>query len=406
MKGTVYPRPSVKDPKTGAKRPVKGSTWTYAFSVPTAEGRRQITKGGHRTKADAEAALSEALTEYGQGGPAAKAEPSKMALTTYLRTEWLPTLHGLKATTRNGYRDLVEAYLVPGALGDLRLCDITPGQVASFYNDLRTNGRRRPKKDGSRTLSESTVHHVHVCLSAAMGHAVESGLLRVSPVTQLPKRGRPKATSSAKPEMTVWTAEEARTFLESAADDRLVGMYDLALNTGLRRGELVGLRWADVDLERSVLSVRRATATVGYATVDDTPKSHKARTIDLDEGTVTALKAHRKRQLEERLAWAEAWHDTGLVFTREDGSALHPQTALWHLRKLSKAAGVPEIRLHDLRHTHATLGLAAGVPAKVMQERLGHSSVQITIDLYSHVVPGMQADAAAKIGSLLRGSGS
>ena len=102
------------------------------------------------------------------------------------------------------------------------------------------------------------------------------------------------------------------------------------------------------------------------------------------------------------MAWGEAWTDTGLVFTREDGTALHPQTALWHLRKMSKAAGVPEIRLHDLRHTHATLGLAAGVPPKVMQERLGHSSVQITLDLYSHVVPGMQADAAARIGALLR----
>jgi integrase len=150
--------------------------------------------------------------------------------------------------------------------------------------------------------------------------------------------------------------------------------------------------------------VRRSTATVGYEAIEGTPKSGRARTIDLDPDTVAALKAHRRRQLEDRMAWGEAWTDTGLVFTREDGTALHPQTALWHLRKLSRAAGVPEVRLHDLRHTHATLGLAAGVPPKVMQERLGHSSVQITLDLYSHVVPGMQADAAARIGALLRGA--
>lgn len=399
MKGTVYPRPSAKD-ENGVKRPVKGSTWTYAFSVTTATGRRQITKGGFRTKRDAEDALTIELAEHGQGG-AVKVEPSKMALTTYLRDEWLPTLHGLKPTTRQGYSDLAEAYVIP-ELGDERLCDLSPGQVAKFYDHLRTSGRRRPTKDGSTALAESTVHHVHVALSAALGHAVEAGFLRVSPITQLPRKARPKASGKDTPEMRVWTAEQARAFLASAAKDRLVGLYDLALNTGLRRGELVGLRWEDVDLERSTLAVRRSTSTVGYEAVDGTPKSNRARTIDLDDGTVAALKAHRKRQLEERMAWGEAWTDTGLVFTREDGTALHPQTLLWHLRKLSKVAGVPAIRLHDLRHTHATLGLAAGVPPKVMQERLGHSSVQITLDLYSHVVPGMQADAAAKIGALLR----
>lgn len=407
MKGTVYPRPSVKD-GTGAKRPVKGSTWTYAFSVTTGAGRRQITKGGFRTKRDAEAALAEALTEHGQGGPA-KVEPSKMALATYLRSEWLPTLHGLKPKTRSSYAELVDAYVVPTLVdgvpfGDQRLCDLTPGMVSKLYDELRTNGRRRPKKDGSRALAESTVHHVHVVVSSALGHAVEVGLLRTSPIVALPKKHRPKQPAKSRPEMHVWTAEQARTFLAKASTDRLVGMYDLALNTGLRRGELVALRWADVDLERSVLAVRHSTVTVGYEAVDGTPKSDRARTIDIDEGTVAALKAHRRRQLEERMAWGEAWTDTGLVFTREDGTALHPQTALWHLRRLSRTAGVPEIRLHDLRHTHATLGLAAGVPPKVMQERLGHASVQITIDLYSHVVPGMQADAAAKIGALLRSS--
>ncbi len=405
MKGTVYPRPSVKD-ETGAKRPVKGSTWTYAFSVTTGTGRRQVTKGGFRTKRDAEGALAEALAEHGQGGPA-KVEPSKMSLTAYLRNEWLPTLHGLKPKTRSSYTELVDAYLVPLEVdgvpfGDQRLCDITPGLIGKFYDALRTRGRRRAKADGSRALAESTVHHVHVVLSSALGHAVEAGFLRVSPVVQLPKKGRPKQPGKSRPEMQVWTAEEARTFLAKSAGDRLVGMYDLALNTGLRRGELVALRWVDVDLEHASLAVRRSTTTVGYVPTDGTPKSDRARTVDIDEGTVAALKAHRKRQLEERMAWGEAWTDTGLVFTREDGTALHPQTALWHLRKMSKAAGVPEIRLHDLRHTHATLGLAAGVPPKVMQERLGHSSVQITLDLYSHVVPGMQADAAARIGALLR----
>lgn len=148
--------------------------------------------------------------------------------------------------------------------------------------------------------------------------------------------------------------------------------------------------------------VRQNRVSVDHAVHTGTPKSSKARTVDLDPATVAMLRSWRRRQLQERLAWSEAWADSGHVFTREDGTALHPTTIGWHLRRLIKVAGVPSIRLHDLRHTHATLGLAAGVPAKVMQERLGHASVQITLDLYSHVIPGMGADAAAKIGGLLR----
>lgn len=407
MKGTIYPRPFEKDPKTGARRPIKGkSTWTYQFWIPKADGgRRYITKGGFATKTAAQTALNEAMVDYGRS-PTAVVEPSKLAIETYLLEEWLPTLHGLKSTTRQGYRDLVTAYVVPH-LGDVRLCDLTPGQVAKFYDKLRTSGRRRPRKDvdgnESFALSESTVHHVHVALSAALGHAVEAGLLRTSPVATLPRKARPKVDASKRPEMKVWTVEECQTFLATAKGDRLGVAYELALATGLRRGELAGLRWADVDLAGAIVSVRRNTVTIGYDTEDGTPKGGRARTVDIDADTVTALKAHRKAQLEERMAWGEAWQDHGLVFTREDGAPVHPQTLLHHLRRLSRAAGVPEVRLHDLRHTHATLGLAAGVAPKVMQERLGHSSIQITLDLYSHVVPGMQADAAAKIGGLLRG---
>ena len=399
MKGTIWPRPYEKDPKTGARKPVKGSTWTWQFAVPKAGGgRRQLSKGGYRTKREAEAALAEALADYGQAPGADRAEPSKMALSAYLRDEWLPTLHGLKPSTRKGYEDLVNAYVIPH-LGDVRLCDLTAGQVAKLYERLRTSGRVRDRSG----LSESSVHHVHVALSAALGHAVEAKLLRLSPITQLARKARPRATSEAKPEMHVWSAEEARRFLATAREDRLGALFDLALNTGLRRGELVALRWADVDLDAGRLAVRRNRVTVGYGVEDGTPKGKRARVVDLDAGTVAALRSHRAAQAAERLAWGPAWTDAGLVFTREDGSPLHPQTATWHLRRLARKAGVPAIRLHDLRHTHATLGLAAGVPAKVMQERLGHASVQITLDLYSHVVPGMQADAAARIGALLHG---
>lgn len=380
----------------------RGKTWTYQFAVPKGDGgRRFVTKGGFDTKKAAEAALAVAVAEHGHG-PAVKVEPSKMALSNYLRDEWLPVLHGLKPSTVKGYRDLVEAYIIPH-LGDARLCDLTAGRIASVYDVLRERGaKRQPATGAPRGLSESSVHHVHVVLCAALGHAVEVGLLRVSPMTALPRKARPKSSSEHDPEMRVWTAEQARVFLAASAGDRWAPMFELDLATGLRRGELVGVRWADVDLEHARLAVRRNRTTVGYAVVETTPKGKRARVVDLDADTVAALKAWRKRQLEERLAWGEAWSDTGLVFSRQDGTAVHPQTAAWHLKRLAKKAGVPGIRLHDLRHTHATLGLAAGVPVKVMSERLGHASVQITLDLYTHVIPGMGADAAAKIGALLR----
>jgi integrase len=419
MKGTVFFRESKSVTNGGRKK--KAGSWTYAFSVTKADGkRRQITKGGFRTKAACEAALAVALADHGASPNTTAVEPSKMSVERYLLDEWLPTLTStLKPSSVEHYRAIVAAYVIPH-IGDSRLCDVTPNQLVKLYTALRTKGRRKPTKTGITGLSERTVRHAHVALSAAFGHAVEMKMLRHSPVAELPRKSRPKQAKHLQPEIHAWTAEEAQMFLEVAAGDRLGAMYDLDLNTGLRRGELVGLRWVDVDLERGRLSIRKNRVTIDYQVEEGTPKGGQARTIDLDGPTIAVLRAHRKRQLEERMAWGEAWTDTELVFTREDGTGLHPQTAMWHFRRLTRATNaaqakqhteanlsgpaptIPTIRLHDLRHTHATLGLAAGVPPKVMQERLGHSSIQITMDLYSHVIPGMQADAASKIGGLLR----
>lgn len=408
MKGSIWPRPSERDPKTGRRKPVRGSTWTYQFGIPKPEGgRRFITRGGFRTRGDAQAALAEAISEH-VNSPGGVIEPSKMRLGDYLTDEWFPTLGGLKATTRKNYEGLANTYLIPH-IGGERLANLTPGRIAKLYDHLRTDGRQRPRivtVDGKqvedRSLAESTVHHIHVVLSAALRHAVEAGLLRISPVAQLPRKARPKVTSDQKTEMVVWTAEQANRFLAASSEHRLIGLFSLALDTGMRRGELCGLRWSDIDFKAGLISVARNRVTVGYQVDDTTPKSHKARVIDIDEHTVADLKAHRRRQNKERLAWGELWQDHGLVFTREDGTPVHPQSLVRILKRLARQCEVPEITVHDLRHTHATLGLAAGVPAKVMQERLGHSSVEITLDLYSHTVPGMQAAAARMISNLIR----
>ncbi|MCA1676409.1 MAG: site-specific integrase, partial [Actinobacteria bacterium] len=183
-----------------------------------------------------------------------------------------------------------------------------------------------------------------------------------------------------------WTPAQLGAFLDAATDDRLYALFHLIAHRGLRRGEACGVGWTDVDLDAGRLTVRRQLVQLGWDVYEDDPKSHAGeRTIALDAGTVAALRAHRRRQLEERMAWGSAWVDSGKVFTREDGSGLHPATVTERFQEISVAAALPPIRLHDLRHGAASLMLAAGVPAKVVQETLGHSTVGLTLDTYTSV---------------------
>jgi integrase len=316
-----------------------------------------------------------------------------MTLTTFARNEWLPALHNFKPSTRANYEALLEAYIVPH-IGDERLCDLTPGRVGWLYGVLRTSGRKRDGKG----VSQSTILHTHVVLSKVLTYAVDLGALASNPALRLPKDGRPKAAQRDPAKLKVWTRDEASRFLKATAVHRLAALWRLAIDTGMRRGELAGLRWDDVDLDAGSVTVRRNRVVVGWAISEGTPKTRAAgRTIDLDPRTTKALKAHRKAQLVERLAWGPAYAEGTQVFTREDGEPLHPGTMVWQLERACKAAKVPWIGVHGLRHTSATLGLASGVPLKVMSERLGHARTTITADLYQHVQPGMQADAATKI---------
>jgi integrase len=171
--------------------------------------------------------------------------------------------------------------------------------------------------------------------------------------------------------------------------------------TGMRRGEILGLRWADIDFETARLSVRQALVAVAYGVIESTPKSHNARVIDLDPETVDLLREHRRRQAEERLEWGTDYQDRDLVTCHENGTPIHPHSFSQTFERLIKRAGIRVIRLHDLRHTHATLALKAGVPVKVVSERLGHETPAFTLKQYAHVIPGMQAAAAAVVADLV-----
>jgi integrase len=203
-------------------------------------------------------------------------------------------------------------------------------------------------------------------------------------------------------ERGAWTADVLRRFLDHVRDDRLFSAWRLAASTGLRRGELLGLRWQDVDLDAGRVSVRQTLTTVGNKAAFGEPKTARCkRNLALDGVTIGVLRSWRTRQAEERLGFGPAWQDTGLVFSREDGSLIHPDTFSFWFERQVRAAGVSRIRFHDLRHTHATLALQAGVPAKVVSERLGHATVAFTLDVYSHVIPALQEDAAERIAALV-----
>jgi integrase len=319
-------------------------------------------------------------------------EPSKLSLSRYLEDEWLPSIEAsVRPTTLRNYQELYDAYVKP-SIGRSLLVNLTPARLNTYYAELLKTGRRN--RDGG--LSPKTVRNVHSLLHKSLGDAVRWGHLARNPASLA---APPKA---ARPEMKVWSPAQLRSFVEFTRDDRLATAWLLLVTTGMRRGEVLGLTWQDVDLTNARLSVVRSLSIVNYHDVRLIPPktAQGRRSIALDPATVAALQAHRVRQLEERLKWG-AWNGSDLVFAREDGTPIHPQRMSGWFEQLSRDAGLPRIRLHDLRHSYATAALAAGVPAKVVSERLGHASVLITLDTYSHILPSMQEDAASTVAKLI-----
>lgn len=369
--------------------------WTYQFAVTRNGKRGFVTKGGFRLKGDAQDALATEMVAHGRQE---RVEPSKRTFGDYLTNEWLPLQQaGKKPSTYSGYKYFVEKRIKP-ELGDTKLTELTSGEIARLYAKLRAGGRKDGKEGG---LSERSLKQLHAVLHSSLAHAVECGMIHRNAAAALPRDVKPKPR---RVEMRTWTATELQTFRRSVGNDRLRACFTLAATTGMRRSELLGLRWEDLDLEHAQIAVRRGLVAAGYEVHEGEPKSGRARTIAIDADTVAMLKRHRTRQLEERLEWGEAWTDTALVFTREDGTSIHPHTLSQTFDRRVARTKAPRIRFHDLRHTHATLLLQAGVHPKVVQERLGHSSIAITLDIYSHVAPGMQEDAAARLGAIVFGS--
>ena len=365
--------------------------------------RRQVTRGGFTTQREAVSALAKARVGR-DGGEDPTRKDTKKRVGEYLR-EWVTGMKGsLKPTTFASYELLSHKYLIP-RLGTVPLRRLTTATINTAYGEIQATGRL---KDATSPLSARSVRHVHAVLRLALKDAVAAGLISHNPAigAKLPRdRGEVR-------EMQVWSAEQLAAFLKSTRGDRLHELWYTAALTGLRRGELLGLRWSDLtwpdeDGESGRLRIRRGFVSVdGKATLSSPKTEAGARDVAIDPGTVLALRRQAARQLDDQDKWGDAWQDTGYVFTIENGQPLHPERATKLFREAIKQAKLPRIRLHDLRHTHATLGLEAGIPVKIISQRLGHSSTRITQDVYQHVLKEQQEAAAGQIADLVKLAGT
>lgn len=347
-------------------------------------GKRKSFYG--RTRAEVADKLHAALREQAQGLPIAQ---EKQTVEQFL-VHWLDTLPELAPSTLARYRGLVTHDLIP-AIGRIALGKLTAQRVQSLYAAKREQG-----------LSETTVRHLHMFLHRALGSAVRLGLVarNVTELVDVPRLHRS--------EMHTLSPDEAKQLVDTAHahGDRLEALYVLALTTGMRQGELLGLRWRDVDVEANAVRVVTSLQWRGNQYVLREPKTRGSRRqVALPAAAVTALRAHRVRQNSERLKAGRAWHDLDLVFPNQVGNPLRRNNLL-HLSfgPLLRRAGLTHLRFHDLRHTAATLLLRSGVHPKVVSEMLGHASVSITLDTYSHVLPDMQRDATAAMDRLFGSS--
>ena len=289
---------------------------------------------------------------------------------------------------------MLRLWVIP-RVGRIKLAELTALHLRRLQADLLKNG-----KVDYTGLSHQSVANCRRALKKALSDAVKWGLLSNNPMTFV---DAPRVIAVSRP---TWDAMQAKVFLDAVAANELVAAWVVFLTTGMRRGEVAGLRWDAIDLDKASLAVRinRVSAGKGNRVAEHPPKTKRGqRSIALDTGTIDALRAHRRRQLEDRLRVGLAWTETGFVFCGLDGLPLHPDTFTSTFKRLRDPLLLPSITLHDLRHTSASLALAAGVHPKVVSERLGHANISITLDLYSHVIEDMQSEAAEQIGALLFG---
>ncbi len=372
-------------PRRGEK---EHGSWSFRVGVSEpGSKRRQVRRTGFLTKPAARAEYDRLRVKVLDG---TYVDTSKVTVGAWL-DEWLEGRAKLRETTRASYASHIEHHLKP-RIGHLQLSALRAKHISTAYRGIAADNAARLEA-GKRATGPATIARVHATLRAALNTAVRQGAVprNVATLVELP--------TSDRPPVIVWTPQHVGGFLDhlDTTSDRLAPLFHLVIAAGLRRGEACALRWADVDLDQGSLRISRSRSTIGRRVVEGAPKTKgSARTISLDSGTVAVLRGHRRAQAAERLAWGGAWVDTDGVFAREDGELLHPEHVSNRFAALTRAAGLPRVRFHDLRHTSATLGLASGESLKEISDRLGHSTIGITADIYAHVLPATARESAER----------
>ena len=381
-------------PKLSGVYRASNGTWYFKATVgrdPLTAKRIQITKRGYPTATEAARARREAVEAADAGGAPALAGSLTVGELLDLYLDGIDADGVLGPKTRFDYRCSADAYVRPW-LGRRRVRDLTPELVLAWQRQLLENGGTK----AGQPLSPNSVRLARASLAGALKLAVERGLLRANPLAVVP---RPKPTRKVPRH---WTPDEARSFLAGERGDRLYPLWAFLLGSGLRNGELVWLRWPNVDLDGERVRIVEFATALGWDLVASSGKSATSvRTIDLDDGLVEVLRTQRSTQMKE--AAVAGYVDTDYVFTKAAGGPFHPQYLSRLLSRRSVLAGLPRLTAHGLRHTSATLMLASGVPPKVAAERLGHADPSLFMKLYSHVTPTMQRAAADAIGAALFG---
>ncbi|MNR86726.1 putative prophage phiRv2 integrase [compost metagenome] len=362
-------------------------TWlvrVYLGRDPETGKRRYHNHTVHGTKKDAQRYLNGVLREKDMG---TFVEPSAVSLNEYLK-QWLESAakHSVRERTYEGYCKILDRYVRP-TLGSRRLSEISPLDIQALYTSLR-----------KLNLSARTIRYAHAVLRSALKQAVKWRMLAQNPAdfVDLPRQ--------AKKEMHALSPEEADRFLKAAACDRWGIIFSLAIATGMRPGEYLGLQWKDVDLRAGTITVQRVLVRVKGGWRFTEPKTSRSRrTIPLPTSLVRALSEYKHEQAAQIIAAGSTYQRLDLVFANRVGAPLDENNLVKrHFKPIVKAAALPtSLRLYDLRHSCATLLLAAGENPKVVSERLGHASITLTLDTYSHVLPTMQQGAAEKLEAML-----
>ncbi|MEK4008372.1 tyrosine-type recombinase/integrase [Paenibacillus sp. FSL H3-0333] len=370
-------------------------TKLYRFVVDVAkkgEKRKQVKRGGFKKRSEAQAAMTKLLNEVNEGE---YISPDKTVFVDYMLNVWIAEKERNNHMTRltaDSYRSYIKNHIKP-ILPTITLGELQAKDIKHVVKSMQTREIKKQKK--TITLSDSTIQRIYNMIISALNYAKQDGLIKTNPAKKV---DRPKVP---KRKLNIWNITQVKTFLEGFKNSRHYIVFFLALHTGMRQGEILGLPWSNVDMKKKRIMITQTLEHDGKGIKEGAKSSAGIRSISISDEIVEELMKQRKRIEHEKELAGELYIDNDLVCCTNIGKPVFPDTLTHLMRAKIKTLGLPKIRFHDLRHTAASLLLALGYHPKVVSEILGHASVTITLDTYSHLLKNMQAEATQGLSQLL-----